>query len=95
VFGELLFERAEVFDDAVVHERHDVVAADVRMCVLIGRRAVRRPTRVAQADRAADRLLMQLGGQVGDAAGRLRDGELAAVVEHDAAAVITAVLEPA
>ena len=48
--GQPLLELAEVFDDAVVHERDHVVAADVRMRVLIGRRAVRRPARVAEAD---------------------------------------------
>ena len=53
--GQLLLELAKVLDDAVVHERHDVVAADVRMGVLVGGRAVRGPARVAEADRAARR----------------------------------------
>ena len=43
-------ERAEVFDDAVVDDRHDAVAADVRMGVDVGGRAVRGPAGVADAD---------------------------------------------
>ena len=45
-----LLQRAEVLDHAVVDERQHAVAADVRMSVLVGRRAVRRPARVADAD---------------------------------------------
>ena len=59
--GQLLLELAEVFDDAVVNQRDDAVAADVRMGVDIGRRPVRGPPRVAEADAAAGRLRFQLG----------------------------------
>ena len=48
--SQLLLERAEVFDDAVVDERDDAVAAEVRMGVVVGRRAVRGPAGVADAD---------------------------------------------
>ena len=38
-------DRAEVLDDAVVDERQHAVAADVRVRIFVGRRAVRRPAR--------------------------------------------------
>ena len=58
--GQLLLELAEVFDDAVVNERDDVVAADVRVGVRVGRRPVRGPARVAEADLAARGVRLQL-----------------------------------
>ncbi len=49
------FDRAEVFDDAVVHHGDAAVAAQVRMGVDVGSRPVRGPARVADADAAGRR----------------------------------------
>ena len=57
--GKLLAQRLEVLDDAVVDDREP--ARGVRMGVHLGRLAMRRPTRVADADRAQERR----GGEFG------------------------------
>ena len=44
-------QRLEVLDHAVVTEREHALAAEVRMGVPLRRRAVRRPARVADANR--------------------------------------------
>jgi len=54
----------EVFDDAVVH--YGQSARHMRVGIALGGRAVRRPTRVGDAD--AGHLPLGLRGQVGDAA---------------------------
>jgi len=90
----MLFEGAKVFDDAVVHERDDVIAADVWMGVLVRGRAVRSPTRVAKAHRAVNWRLFQFGREVVDASGRFGDGKLAGVERHDATAIVAAVFQP-
>ena len=93
---EALAEAAKVFDHAVVHQRHDAVAADVRMGVFVGGRAVCGPARMPQADRAADRKLLELGHQVVDPPGRLGHREAAVAVDrHHAGTIVAAVLEPA
>ena len=58
--GQLLLQLAKVFDHAVVHQRDDVIAADVRVGVRVGRWPVRGPPRVAEADLAAGRVRLQL-----------------------------------
>ncbi len=93
--GELLLKLAEVFDHAVVNEGDDVVAADVRVSIVVGRRAVRRPARVAEADAALCRIGLELLDQLVDAAGRLGDFEFAVVDRDDTAAVVAAVFQPA
>ena len=45
---------AEILDDAVVHDRE--LLGRMRMRVVLGRAAMRRPARVADADRAGERL---------------------------------------
>ena len=68
-----LLERAEVLDHAVVDDGHDAVAAEVRMGVDVGRRAVRGPAGVADADRCRRRVALSSSSQVVDAAGRFGD----------------------
>ena len=53
---EHLSQGAVVLDDAVVHDRDRAGAVGVRMRVAFGRRAVRGPARVRDADRAVDRM---------------------------------------
>jgi hypothetical protein len=89
-------QRTIVLDHAIVNDCYNVVAADVRMGVFIGGRAVRGPTRMPQTDGSADRRFLELGHQVVDPAGRLGDRELAVAVDrHHAGAVVAAILEPA
>ena len=59
VFGEPLTQLAEVLDDAVVHDGDAV--GGMRMRVALGRPAVRRPARVADADIAGQRLAARAG----------------------------------
>src|SRR6185436_10030427 len=96
VRSELVAERSEpgadrlvVLDDAVVHHRDP--AADVRVGVALGGRAVRGPAGVADADGAlqADREARQLG----DAAGT-PDSFQTAIDDGDAGRVVAAVLQP-
>ncbi len=75
---QLGLEGGVVLDDAVVDDDDAAVAADVRMGVAVGRGAVGGPARVADADAAGGRLLRQVVGQVGDAAGLLADVQVRA-----------------
>ena len=60
--GEFLTKRLEVLDDAVVDDGEAV--ARVRVGIALGRLAVGRPTGVADADGAAERVGAELGLQV-------------------------------
>ncbi len=90
---QALLERAKIFDDAVMDQRHGAAAAEVGMGVFVGRRAVGSPAGVADAERAAHRAAAKEGGQVVDAAGRFGDVKLAVVERGDAGAVVAAVLK--
>ena len=89
---ELGAERAEVLDDAVVHDRD--AAGLVRVGVALGRLAVGRPAGVADAGVAADRVLDQEVGERDQLADGAAAGELAVVHRGDAGAVVAAVLQP-
>ncbi len=58
-FGKLLAQLAEILDDAVVDDCHQVGC--MRMCIVFGRTPVRRPARMTNADGAAERLLREPG----------------------------------
>ena len=60
--GELLAQRAEILDDPVMNHRKPV--AGVRVGVVLGRLAVRRPARVADADVARERRVVELGLEI-------------------------------
>src|SRR6185295_4627584 len=81
---------AVVLDDAVVHHAH--AAADVRVRVALGRRAVRGPARMADADGALELLLPGQLLQLGDAAARAQALERA-VDDRYPGRVVAAVLE--
>ncbi len=86
----------EVLDDPVVDHGHPPCAVQVRMGVLIGRGAVRRPPRVTHPDGARKRsLLAQRGFQLAELAGPLHDAEADTVDHGDARRVVAAVFEPA
>ncbi len=88
------FERAEVFDHAVVdHGNGALGPANVRMGVGVGRRAVRRPAGVANADIAGRGMVGQLLRQHGEPACPLGHQQRIAVDRGDTGAVITAIFE--
>jgi hypothetical protein len=62
VGDQLVAQRLEILDDAVVDQRHR--PGDVRMGIADRRRAVRRPARVGDADVAAERLGRQLAREI-------------------------------
>src|SRR5829696_5034494 len=91
VGDELLAERLEVLDDAVVDDRHR--PDDVRVCIVDGRSAVGCPARVRDADGAAERFSAQLTRQIVELTLGAAAGEVAVLDGADAGAVITAIFE--
>ena len=95
-FGfELPLERGVILDDAVMDNGDGAVAADVRVCVDIVCRAVRRPARVTDADTAGRWALLQVCHKIGDAAGPFPQVHVRAGQRRQAGAVVAAILEPA
>src|SRR3712207_4445403 len=90
VGDQLVAERPEVLDDAVMHKRDR--ARDMGVGVADGRRTMRRPARVGDADRAAERVLVQLAGEVVELALCTAPVELASIDRADAGRIITAIL---
>ncbi len=86
-------QRLEVLDDPVVHDR-DLAAADVRVRVGRGRRAVRRPARVRNAGVSGDVRRVRLRREIGDARGADQPVQ-AAVDDREPGRVVAPVLEPA
>ena len=91
--GELGLELAEVLDDAVVHDRD--LAVHVRMRVALGRAAVRRPARVADAGVPGERLGEQPAFEVAQLALGAAALEMAVLDGGDAGRVVAAIFEPA
>ena len=81
-----------VLDDAVVH--HGDARGAVRMGVALGRRAVRRPARVADAGGAGQRRAVQRRGEVAELALGAAALDLAVDQGGDAGAVIAAIFQP-
>ena len=86
--------RAEVFDDAVVHDGHQAVAADVRVGVVVGGGSVSGPAGVADAGGSRYGRLAEASDELIDAAGRLddREGPLGPD-RNDSRTVVATVLE--
>ena len=91
VLGQAVAEFAEVLDDAVVH--HGDFVRGVRMGVALRRPAVRRPAGVADADRAAERLLAEPVLQRLELALGAAAAERTVVQCGDAGGVVAAVFE--
>ena len=92
---EALAQLGEVLDDPVVHERDAALAAEVRVGVAVGRRAVRGPAGVADAgghlrQRGVGDGLLEVGQLAGLLVGQQRPVEH----ERDPGGVVAAVLEP-
>jgi hypothetical protein len=92
---QALLQFAKILNHAVVYNRDHVVAAQMGMGVEIGGRPVGRPTRMPEADAAADRRRLQLRRQVVDPPGRFRNVKRAVVDRHHAARVVAAIFETA
>ena len=95
-FGEEpFFELLMVFDHAVVDERDFAGLVEMRVRVLVGRRAVSRPAGMADAGRARGGLLAQERSQIVDAASLLPKFELAVVQNAKPGRIVTAIFETA
>jgi hypothetical protein len=86
---QLVAQRLEVLDDAIVDQRH--LGGGVGVGVVCGRRAVGRPAGVGDADRAGRGIALQLAHQVGELALRAPPHQRAAIQRAYARAVIAAV----
>ena len=93
--GALLFQLAaqlvEILDNAVVHHRQFFGGMGMR--VVLGRPAVRRPARVADADRAGKRLAQQPGFKIAEFAFGAAARQLAVFERGDAGGIIAAIFE--
>ena len=88
---QLAAQLAEVLDDAVVHDGEPV--GRVRMRVVLGRPAVRRPAGVADADRAVERLARELCFQILELAFGAPARQHAVLERRHAGGIVAAVLE--
>ena len=79
---QLLLQRQIIFDDAVVHHDDVAVAIAMRMRVLFGGAAVRRPARVADAVGAVHRIQAQHVFQIAQLARRAAHAQAVALLEH-------------
>ena len=91
VGDQLVAQWLEILDDAIVDQRYR--PGDVRMGVADGRRTVRRPARMGDADVATEGIGLQLGCEIIQLALGAAAVELAAVDGADAGAVIAAIFE--
>ena len=91
---QLLLQIEVVLDDAVVNDDNLAGAVAVRMRVLFGRPAVRRPARVADAVVAGDRIERDDLLEVRQLAGAAPQVDGPVVHDRDARRVVAAVLEP-
>ena len=73
---QICLEGAIVLDDAIVNDRQIVPAAVMRVGVGVGRRPMRGPARVADADPALGGFLGQEGHQPIEPTGGLGQGEI-------------------
>ena len=83
-----------VLDDAVVDDDDLAGAVAVRVGVLLGRTAVRRPARVADAVVARERIQRDDVFEVRQLAGAPAQLDRAVVHDRDAGRVVAAILEP-
>jgi hypothetical protein len=97
VFEQLLLQRGEVLDDAVVDQGDPAGVVEVRMGVAVGGAAVRRPAGVPDAGLAVGhRMRVEVVGEHGQLAGALAGGEAPVGADHGhPGGVVTAVLQSA
>jgi len=90
--GQLLAQFAKIFDDAIVNNRHGF--SRMRVGIIFGRPAVRRPARVTDADRPAQRLALQTRFKRAQFAFGAPPPEDTLVERRDPRGIIAAVFEP-
>ncbi len=88
-----LLQRQEILDDPVVDHDHVARAVAMRVRVVLVRLAVRRPARVAHAERAVQLVLDELRLEIRELPFRAHHVHAVAVHDGDAGRVIAAVLE--
>ena len=94
--AQLVAQRGEVLDDAVVHDRDSAGGVEVRVRVGVGGPAVRGPAGVAEPEAGCrQRVQVQFLLQVGELAGLLAAGQFAVGDDGHAGRVVAAVLEAA
>ena len=91
VGDQLVAQRLEILDDAVVDQRHR--PGDVRMGIVDRRRAMRRPARMGDADIAVQRFRGEHAREIVELALGTAAIELAALNRADAGHVIAAIFE--
>ena len=89
---KLVFQLLEVLDDAVVHDRHPV--GGNRMGVTLRRLAVGRPPRVADADRAGERLGAEPRLEIDQLAFGTAAVDVAVDQRGNACGVVAAIFQP-
>ena len=96
--GEFLAERTEflaqfleILDDAVVDDG-DLVGR-MRVRVVLGRPPMGRPARMADADRAGERLLLQDGAEIAELSFRAAAVDPAILQRRDAGGIVAAIFE--
>ena len=89
---ELGLELAEILDDAVMDDRHEV--GHMRVGVGLDRLAVRRPAGMADAGRARQRLGFQLLLEIAQLAFGAAPAEMAVLDGGDASRIVAAIFEP-
>ena len=88
---KLFAQLAEIFDDAVMHDRETL--GGVRMRVVLGGPAVRRPARVADAGGAGQRLATEPRLQIDQLAFGAPAREMAVLDRCDAGGIVTAIFQ--
>src|SRR5207253_9875233 len=90
-FFELAFDGKVIFNDAVMDDRDQTVAADMGMGILVSCRTVCCPARMADADRSGRWPLAQQRSQLCDPAGAFAQVQLAVHQGCQAGAIVTAI----
>jgi hypothetical protein len=88
---QLAPQLAEVLDDAVMHDGEPI--GRMRMRVVLGRAAVRRPARVADADRSGERIARELCFQILELAFGAPPRQHAVLERRHAGRIIAAIFE--
>ena len=91
---ELALEGGVVFNDAIVDDGNQPVAAQVGMRIAIGGRPVGCPAGVADAGAAGRWMVAKISGQVSNSAGPLAEMEMGAGQRRHPGTVIAAIFQP-
>ena len=91
---QLVPQDGVVFDDAVVHQHHFAVAADVRVRIEIGRGPVRGPSSVPDADRSGEWGRFQRGRHRLHASRFFPDTDPSPLRNGDPGTVVAAIFQP-